>query len=255
MDNLELYYLTHSKGIVKELTGVPPLTFVSNGKNLMDWRIYGSAGGVGDKTKNLCKEKYVTGNVQNSAPLYRLKIEKSIKISKGKTYTLSYHSNVFELCIATAAASEYPYSGNMIYCGNISSWLTSPYSFTSTNDGYLSIMIRRKDNSAITVSDIDFGVMFEESAAANDYEPFGYKIPVICAGITTNVYVNEPLKEGEIISMSDTGVSIPTANGENTLEVVAAVLPQQIYIKYCGSSNINQSLMKYLEYKYKFAKE
>lgn len=254
MDNLDIYYRTHANGVGSELTGSPPLSFESNGTSLGEWRIYGSVGGVGDKTRNLCSEKYVAGNVQNSAPLYRLKIETPIPISNGKTYTLSYESDVFELYIDTSATSEYPFSGNLRYCGNISSWLTSPYSFTSTNDGYLAITVRRKDNSAITVSDIDFGVMFEESAAANDYEPFGYKIPVICAGITTNVYVDEPLADGESVSGSDTGISIPTVNGTNTLTVDTQVQPSRVYIKY-GSGNVDRSMMKYLEYKYKFAKE
>lgn len=254
MDNLELYYLTHAKGIVKELTGSPPISFESNGAYLMDWRMYGSVGGEEDKTKNLCKEKYVTGNVQNSAPLYRLKIETPIPISKGKTYTLSYDSDVFELYIDTSPTPEYPFSGNLGYCGNISAWLTSPYSFTSTNDGYLAITIRRKNNSVLSVSDIDFGVMFQEGAVATVYEPCGYRIPVICGGTTTNVYIDELPKEDESISMSDTGVSIPTINGTNILTVDTAVQPLKIYIKY-GSGNVNRSLMKYLEYKYKFERE
>ena len=37
----------------RELTGAPPLTFVSNGENLADYRIDGASGGVGDRTGNL----------------------------------------------------------------------------------------------------------------------------------------------------------------------------------------------------------
>lgn len=55
--------------------------------------------------------------------------------------------------------------------------------------------------------------------------------------------------------MNDTGLSIPTTNGSNTLSVGTTVQPSKMYIKYGGSNNVNQSLMKYLEYKYKFAKE
>lgn len=72
--------------------------------------------------------------------------------------------------------------------------------------------------------------------------------------ITTNIYLNEPLSEGESISMSDTRISIPTVDGTNILTVDTEVQPSEVYIKY-GSGNVNQSLMKYLEYKYKFAKE
>ena len=41
--------------MIRKITGVPPLTFVSNGKNLVDYRIYGVSGGVGD-IKNLFDE-------------------------------------------------------------------------------------------------------------------------------------------------------------------------------------------------------
>lgn len=72
---------------------------------------------------------------------------------------------------------------------------------------------------------------------------------------TTNIYLDEPLEESESISMSDTGVSIPTINGSNTLSIGTTVQPSNMYIKYGGNSHVNQPLMKYLEYKYKFAKE
>jgi hypothetical protein len=45
----------------RELTGVPPLTFVSNGENLVDYRIYGATGGVGDRTVNLFSGRLESG--------------------------------------------------------------------------------------------------------------------------------------------------------------------------------------------------
>ena len=52
MDNWEIYYRTHKGKNGNAKTGVPPLTFVSNGQPLADYRIYGNSGGVGDR-KNL----------------------------------------------------------------------------------------------------------------------------------------------------------------------------------------------------------
>lgn len=71
---------------------------------------------------------------------------------------------------------------------------------------------------------------------------------------TTNIYLDEPLEESESISMSDTGIAIPTINGTNILTVDTEIPPSNMYIKY-DNGNVNQSLMKYLEYKYEFAKE
>ena len=56
MDNWELYYRTHKDKGSNAITGVPPLTFVSNGENLVDYRIDGASGGVGDRTANLYNE-------------------------------------------------------------------------------------------------------------------------------------------------------------------------------------------------------
>ena len=53
MDNWEIYYRTHKDKGSNAITGVPPLTFVSNGENLADYRIYGATGGVGDRMRNL----------------------------------------------------------------------------------------------------------------------------------------------------------------------------------------------------------
>ena len=97
-------------------------------------------------------------------------------------------------------------------------------------------------------------MLWEGSSDVSVYEPYGYKIPIVCGGTTTNIYLDEPLEENESISMSDTGVSIPTINGTNILTVDTEVQPSKMYIKYGGNSDVNQSLMKYLEYKYKFAK-
>lgn len=51
-----------------EIEGIPPIIFQGNGKNLLDYRIYGAVGGVGDRTNNLfdlkkaVKQKYINSN-------------------------------------------------------------------------------------------------------------------------------------------------------------------------------------------------
>ena len=73
--------------------------------------------------------------------------------------------------------------------------------------------------------------------SVGDYiEPYGFKIPVTVREesgekITTNIYLNEPLAEGESISMSDTGVAIPTISGINILSVDTTVQPSRVDVK------------------------
>ena len=82
----------------------------------------------------------------------------------------------------------------------------------------------------------------------------GFKIPVLCGGTTTTIYTEEPILQNERISMQDTGVSIPTIEGENTLSVGTTVQPSKVHIKCGGNSDVNQLLMRYLEYKYDSSK-
>ena len=56
----EMFWADYALIVEKELSGIPPLTFVSNGENLVDYRIYGSSGGVGDRTANLFDVKNST---------------------------------------------------------------------------------------------------------------------------------------------------------------------------------------------------
>ena len=243
MDNWEIYYRTHAKGVGKELTGSPPLSFVSNGENLVDYRIYGASGGVGDRTANLFDEKYPSITTSWDV-IYR-----HVRVGDGN-YTLS----------TTTPQNSPATSANLFLFGGIAtggadSQTNGVYYGTSrtveSKNGYITIGYRAPQGN----DPRNFHTMLCKGSTAATYEPYGYKIPIICGDTTTNIYLDKPLSEGESISMSDAGISIPTINGTNVLTVDTEVQPSKMYIKYGGSNNVNQSLMKYLEYKYKFAKE
>lgn len=251
MDNWEIYYRTHKGKNGNAKTGVPPLTFVSNGQNLVDYRIYGVSGGVGDRTENLF-------DVANQIEYYFLNPNGSIEYSSSHATNTSDYIDVTNINILTMTGIHHtpPISKNdrrgiffddamrFVTERGISWDISSPqYIYVPNNAKYF----RFSYDAAFE------NVMLHSGANDIPYEPYGYKIPIVCGGTTTNIYLDDPLNEGESISMSDTGVSIPTINGTNILTVDTAVQPSNMYIKY-GGSNVNQSLMKYLEYKYKFAK-
>ena len=266
MDNWEIYYRTHAKGVGKELTGSPPLSFVSNGQPLADYRIYGATGGVGDKTDNLWNEKATTdtdkyinasGNIVTGVAGDRFLYLK-VNVSPSTNYVFKWTENVLGTDDNTAyiRISEYTQSNRFIrrvLC-NCSEQTQKAFSFTTdSNTSYIDVRI----DSATSIKGQHLtGVMLITGTSIPEtYEPYGYKIPIVCGGTTTNIYLNEPLGENESISMSDTGVSIPTINGSNTLSIGTTVQPSNMYIKYSNGGNINQSLMTYLEYKYEVAKE
>lgn len=76
--------------------------------------------------------------------------------------------------------------------------------------------------------DSEFSIYIGESST---YEPYGYKVPVVCGGITTNIYLDEPIGENESISLSDTNTNIPTIRGTNILSVDTTVQPSNVYVK------------------------
>ena len=262
MDNWELYYRTHKDKGSNAITGVPPLTFVSNGENLVDYRIYGASGGVGDlitdendrnfgryaipvmvRGKNLFDIATITPNsaIQSATGTVNYSavsdLSDYISVDGLIEISLSYdYENL--LTSAVRAFSFFTYSKERL-------------SYVTYSPALKNITVNIPSNTKYVRFNYDkncTNIMLTESLASSNYEP--YYEP-----ISTNTYLDEPLGEGESISMSDTGVSIPTINGTNILTVDTAVQPSKMYIKYGGSNNVNQSLMKYLEYKYKFAKE
>lgn len=251
MDNWELYYRTHKDKGSNAITGVPPLTFVSNGKNLVDYRIYGATGGVGDRMRNLFDKnsESVAGFINDSGAIATI-----------SNYPISTYDYINVL-----PNTYYSYKAFIAANPNESTQKTIRVSYYTSNKAFISRhfeigngltkkAIRTPNNCfyvRLSVDDnLENVMLWKGPSDVSVYEPYGYKVPIVCGGEITNIYLDEPLNEGESISMSDTGVSIPTINGTNILTVDTAVQPSDMYIKY-GDSNANQSLMKYLEYKYK----
>lgn len=257
MDNWELYYRTHKdkdKGS-NAITGVPPLTFVSNGENLVDYRIDGASGGVGDRTENLFDKdsESVAGFITDSGA-----------IATVSNYPISTYDYINVL-----PNTYYSYKAFIDAGPNGSTQKTIRVSYYTSNKAFISRYFKiskgliketiTTPNNCFYVrlsidDDLENVMLWEGSSDVSVYESYGCKIPIVCGETTTNIYLDKPLEENESISMDDTGVSIPTIKGTNTLIVDTEVQPRNMYIEY-GSSNNNQSLMKYLEYKYRIAKE
>lgn len=264
MDNWEIYYRTHKGSNTK--ASIPPLAFVSNGENLADYRIYGASGGVGDKTDNLWNEKAATdtdkyidasGNIVTRVAGERYLCLK-VNVSPSTNYVFKWTESVRGIGgnAAYIRISEYTQSNRFIrrvLC-NCSEQTQKAFSFTTdSNTSYIDV--RTESATSLKGQHLTGVMLITGTSIPETYEPYGYKIPVVCGGVTTNLYLDEPLGENESISMSDTGVSIPTINGSNTLSIGTTVQPSNMYIKYSNGGNINQSLMTYLEYKYNVAKE
>lgn len=214
---------------VKELEDTPPLSFSANGEPLIDWSIDGAAGGVGNKTSNYFNTSQTVqdGYYNNSGQLVTdgsgAGHSEKFAIGDTKTFTITglwsgapnFAVNQWDSSQQWLRRSDRQAPTNA----------TTPITFTVGDDAeYLSLQI---------YTEYDYSkIMLVEGSEAATFEPSGYKIPVTCGGETKTIYLDAPLGASDSISMTDTGISIPTVDGSNTLSVGTTVQPSSVYIKY-----------------------
>jgi hypothetical protein len=213
-----------------ELNGIPPLMFKSDGAELKSYRIYGATGGVGDYDEN--SGKYVipvtiAGKNEFDGTLFSGYYTDSTMTSIGGV------SGNYKSCKVYLSAGTYTFSCSVsvliiryitsdIYRSNpIGSKYTQEYTFTLANDSYVSLAFRNESNTAW---DDSTTIQVELSQSATEYEPFHEPS-------TINIFLDEPVYEGESVSMADTSIQIGTIDGTNILTVGTAVQPSGVEIK------------------------
>ena len=244
----------------REISGEPELKYKSLLKNdnvLKDWRIYGNDGGVGDLVTDTADEHYgkykipVTVKGKNLLPVVN-----RMRNKNGITYTplgngaimidgtstdfsrWVINSDVDGISGATdlelpvgAYTINYPYQSNT-YLNDVSIQVQ-----IRLNDGTFqwksgTIILNEGDTVSaqvlippgLTINNRIIYPQLERGSTSTAYEP--YHDPIIA-----NIYIDEPLAEGESVSMSDTGVAIPTISDTNILTVDTQVQPSRVDIK------------------------
>lgn len=213
----------------KTVSGVPPLVFRSNGEALKNYRFYGAAGGVGDYDEE--SGKYVVpvtiaGKNKFDGTLFSGYYTDSTMASIGgatgnyKSFKLLLSAGTYTFsCSVPVLVIRYITSD--IYRSNpIGSKYTQEYTFTLANDSYVSLAFRNESNTAW---DDSTTIQVELSQSATEYEPFHEPS-------TINIFLDEPVYEGESVSMEDTGIQIGTIDGTNILTVGTEVQPSKVEV-------------------------
>lgn len=167
-----------------EVEGVPPLTFPSNGNNLLNYRIDGANGGVGDRTANLLDYNWLFDYEQKRVNEYFNYIQ--ITLEPNTTYNVTSDYNYNQAQNATAFIVVNSNTAITIANGGVFGSLT----VTTTQDGILKIARRIKGNNETMIPKRED---FENNSKhiqisinpVNDdnYEPYGkYKVPAIISG-------------------------------------------------------------------------
>ena len=203
----------------EEVEGVPPISFNGIGENLLDYRIDGASGGVGDRTNNLFDEIYT--NIVND---WDVKY-KSIFVGEG-TFTLS----------TTCPKQDGGSATNLFFLsGNVSTGANSgtngvynnyPVTVTSLN-GYITIGYR-----AQSYDPRNYQTMLNEGTTALPYEPYGYKVPVVISG--KNLF-NENSELNVNASVDVTSGAFPNTFGGNRRTYFFKVKPNTAYTFSCNT--------------------
>ena len=149
-----------------EVEGTLPLSFEANGNNLLDYRIDGASGGVGDRTKNLCPYNKANNSI-------------IAHVESGKTYSFSLFAsfligfNLMKRNASSQSTSSVATKYNSE--GNVSATFTADEDFDLFVNGFSLI-------SGKTFLESVSNFQLEESSTVTDYEPYGYKVPVVVSG-------------------------------------------------------------------------
>ena len=214
-DKAKALALFESKFPSDTISGVPPLSFQSDGTALTDWSITGASGGVGDQTANLFDEVYP--NLNTTIKYIPIQVGDGVfTLSTDIEGTLKSDCCLF--FIAGNVDSGANYNANGVISGTSRT--------VESSGGYVTIGYRLWGTGNPSAAH----TMLNSGSSALLYEKYGYKIPVTLAGVTQNVYVDSPLGANDSISMTDSGVILKPAKGANELTIGTAVQPSSVSI-------------------------
>lgn len=192
---------------VTTITGVPPISFKSDGKPLTAWSIAGNGQQTGTPTPDapimpeFCGER--TGN------LWGGQMEQGTITSDGSEVPAA--NRIRCTGFLTLPAGDYTISATSDLEGQIrvfgfvydlngqfeeripSDLAPQPFSFTLTAKKKFRFVLCIVSGAQIlnfTPSDIN-SIMLNTGSTAKPFEPFGYKIPITCAGQTVPVYLGQ----------------------------------------------------------------
>ena len=232
----ELFILWAAQSIVKQLEGVPPLTFTAIGNPLIAWTIYGNMQQSGTPTP--------------ASPVY--------PIECGELESTGTHAGQYKLPILSGGTTTPVYLGEvqsyraikkLVFDGT-ENWQL--YTTTSQRFFYFAISdlgiankaaicshtntatiaqqnrLRIYDNNNMWADENDFKTYLQQQYAAGTPVCVWY---VLATPQTTTL--NEPLRKiGDYTDSISNVASIPTNNGSNTLDIDTTLKPSNVYIEY-----------------------
>lgn len=217
--------------------GTLPAQYTANGDYLADYRIYGAAGGVGDKTVNLfdkditegiednCYISKTTGNKVSDAQYY---ISAPITVISEETYYWVFHITSGGAFHTAPTVGFFDANDNQIGVAPHGSGVKYFPFTTPANCAYIKASVYKMD--------LNEAMLTKGSTAPASYVPYGYEVDMVVSdsitATTTQIYIgSDPLEADEYVDYggdkiyrkTDNLIPVPEVrkltDGELTVEV------------------------------------
>lgn len=233
-------------------TGLPPFDFTTSGTNLWSYYIKGNTGGVGERTGNLFDISTVEKGCIDNGEVGYVSQTSSLSIEGGTvsfTTTVAYRgvcTGFFEIPEGTETITfnfirNEALGVKFVFYDSSKTWLNQDYTpqFTEIPPATANVPSGAKYVRLSFTGQIAGGysytmsnLMLNAGSTVLPYEPYCYKIPIVCGGQTTNIYIDNPLEADDILYSFQTGIQIPTIVGDDTISVSTTVQPSEMQIVY-----------------------
>lgn len=244
------------KGFVRTITGTLPLTLEGcvDEESIIDYTLYGQSvqngtpapeapvevESVGEKIVNLFSgyEESFDGYYADTGDLVTTLSIRTVQYIPVKPNTVYTVRGRCTKTFKTGIIRVVQFNNDKAFIRrNVTSQAYRPIvTFTTTEDAsFLAICYDNDETGVIaTVTDIQI----DEGAVPMDYNLYNkYKIPIKVSGndktITTNIYLDEPLGEGQSINYKRDGLpTIPTFKGTSIISADTTIQPSNAEIEY-----------------------
>jgi hypothetical protein len=228
-----------------------PAVIQASGEAMTDYTIYGNTGGVGDYVllPNILENNFQSQEVNGLT----ITVDGDSFLING-TSTANTNIALFSGAVnPSMVVKDYQVIPNGVYeiNGNPSDAETGKYIISyryddaiggepastarvpvgepgildSSSGAYRYLLVYIAIWSGVTLDNIRFAPTLRRKA---------YEIPVTSGGVTTNLYTDSPLGLTDALTYTDTGIALPTLDGDNTISFGTTVQPSGMSATFKG---------------------
>lgn len=164
-----------------EYTGSLPVTINTNGDALLDYRIYGTDGGVGERTKNLVD--FEAWLVREDVPYTKDGKSYTIAGSLNKLYLNPYYFSDTDIYVSISGVMTIPTGSNIrIYIVKRDGTISGSTALGGDRGIRRTLNVLgagiKFDYASMGSCTVD-NLMLNSGTTASPYEPYGYKLPMV----------------------------------------------------------------------------